>query len=346
MSINYTSINPDKIPLVSSFKINLTFEEKKLIVEKLLEAHKLAQTNVNMGNITKRGFAANICNNENIWALGTNFNNTRNDISSICAERSAILSLYNLMLKKYISENNNNKFDFKIKYICMANNVSLDRLESSPIPCEDCLSWLNTNRYFDNKTIIFSFDKDNNHSLILKAQCLSEILPFKGFRTSNKLYNNKIEYLNKDIKNIIDEKTVLKLMNINYENYQKINHAKVSNQNIVSSILVNNEIFSANKIDWTKRWFVEPLELAAIKAIEKFGEDIKIDAVAYFGDEFSINNFDKFNDGVVSIKSLGRIRRKYAKGSIPLILNTKEAIIVTTIDNYLPEKFIQGYEIK
>ena len=73
----------------------LSLEEKQIIVEKLLEARELACANLKAKNITNRGFATNVCTFDNFWSIGTNFNNTRNDISSICAERSAIINAYN-----------------------------------------------------------------------------------------------------------------------------------------------------------------------------------------------------------------------------------------------------------
>ncbi len=344
MTLNFADIL--NIPLMSDDKIDLAPQEKNLIIEKLIEAHNLAKINVEMGNITHRGFAANICNNEGLWALATNFNNTRNDISSICAERSAILSLYNLMLKEKLKNNDKSKFDFKIKYICMANELTLDKLKTPPIPCEDCLSWISTNRYFDNKTIIFSFDTDKNSSLVLKAQKLSKILPFKGVLTSNECPKKEIKYSDKFLEAKISKELIYEIMKENFKIYKENTFTPVSHQNIVCTILANNEKFSAKKIDWTKRWFAEPLELAAVKAIEKFGEKTKIQAVFYFGDEFSSHKGDFFQDGVVSIKSLGRIRQKYADCSTPLILNFENHILVTRIGDYLPEKFIHGYKIK
>lgn len=344
MTLNVADIL--NIPLMPDDELVLSVSEKNLIIEKLFEAHKLAKINVEMGNITHRGFAANICNNEGLWALATNFNNTRNDISSICAERSAILSLYNSMLKEKLKNNDNSKFDFKIKYICMANELTLDKLKTPPIPCEDCLSWISTNRYFDNKTIIFSFDKDENNTLVLKAQKLSKILPYKGILTSNKYSQKQVKYTDENLKQKISEQKVLEIMNETYKLYQKNTFTPVSNQNIVCTILANDEKFSAGKIDWTKRWFTEPLELAAVKAIEKHGVNTHIQAVFYFGDEFSSHKGDFFQDGVVSIKSLGRIRQKYADCSTPLVLNFEDYILVTSIGDYLPEKFIHGYKIK
>ena len=72
---------------------------------------------------------------------------------------------------------------------------------------------------------------------------------------------------------------------------------------------------------------------------------INVSEVAYFGDEFSRNKDEIFNDGLVSIKSLGRIRQKYANSETLIILNFQNYILITTIGEYLPKKFVQGYKI-
>ena len=90
---------------------------------------------------------------------------------------------------------------------------------------------------------------------------------------------------------------------------------------------------------------MEPLESAASCAIEKHKKETNIKAIAYFGDEISSNSNEIHNDGVVSIKSLGRIRQKYASNDSLLVLNFKNYILITTIGEYLPKKFEQGYKI-
>ena len=86
------------------------------------------------------------------------------------------------------------------------------------------------------------------------------------------------------------------------------------------------------------------MEHCAKEALDE-NSKAKIEAVCYFGDEFSGANKD-FNDGLISIKSLGRIRQKHADSSTLLILNLSDTIFVTTIGEYLPHKFVQGYKIK
>ena len=87
------------------------------------------------------------------------------------------------------------------------------------------------------------------------------------------------------------------------------------------------------------------MEIAAYKALEDNKETTKITAVCYLGDNNFNSKDEYFVDGAVSIKSLGRIRQKYASNSTLLILNLNDCVTITTIGGYLPKKFKQGYEI-
>jgi len=335
------------INFVADFDLELSKINKALIVDKLLEAHNLAKINVKVGNITKRGFATNVCDFEDNWSLGTNFNNTRNDISSICGERSAILNAYNSALIRHL-RNPNKEFQFKIKYLCMASSLEFSEIKDMVIPCEDCLSWFNTNKYFDDSTLIFAFSK-LNEKIVVNAIKLAELLPFKHIITSQTYSPNKIINYSKKAqyslnKLNIKEKDILNLIKKSYEKYKGNKLTAISNQNIACSILVNDKIYSATKLDWTKRWHIEPLELASNKAIKE-NNNIQIKAIAYFGDEFCEFNSNKFQDGVVSIKSLGRIRQKYTNNDTLIILNLKDEIKVVTLSEFLPHKFEQGYKI-
>ena len=342
-------IDVEKIPFVSNFSLDLSFEKKHIIIEKLLEAHELAFANIHAGNITKRGFAVNACSNYGLWGIGTNFNNTRNEISSICAERSAILSLYNKSLLNFMKKNDGSRFEFKVKYLCMAQAIDLNEPHISAVPCEDCLSWFNTNRYFSDDTIIFSFEKNNESGLIVKAVNLIELLPYRNLKTSNifdknkpvKFSNGCIEALQKY--NLTRDK-IVDILYKTYTNYKDIKLKNVSNQNISCSILADNKIYTEHKTDWTKRWFIDPLEFLLKESLTKNSGSISVDAIAYFGDEYSGNLMEKFDDGVISIKAIGRLRQKYATSDTLIILNLAEHIFVVTIGEFLPKKFIQGYK--
>lgn len=346
--LNKYGMNILNTPFVSDDDIKLGLGERYIIVEKLLEAHEFARINVLAGNITGRGFATNVCTMDRAWSMGTNFNNTRNDISSICGERSAILASYNEALLRY-SRRPKGKFDFKIKYLCMASNIDLEDITEMIAPCEDCMSWLNTNRYFNFNTLVFSFERIQDE-LVVRASRLASFLPYKTYATSNQFDLNKEIRFSKNsqlsfVKYKLEPKDALHLLSEAYKKYQINDFATVSKQRNAVSIIANDEILSSYKIDWTKRWHVEPLEYAVASAIEKYKNETIIKAIAYFGDEFSFNNGESYNDGVVSIKSLGRIRQKYASGDTLLILNFQNYILITTIGEYLPKKFEHGYKI-
>ena len=337
------------MPVISDSRHNLSIKDKVLITEKLLEAHELALANVKAGNITGRGFATNVCNSYGFWTIGTNFNNTRNDISSVCGERSAILASYNSALM-YFQKSGEKQFNFKIKYMCMAQSDSLFEIEKSAVPCEDCLSWLNTNRYFDENTTIFSFMKIPTGELALKITKLVDLLPFKDLILSGELSKNKpFKFSDNALKSMkmhnISNNDITHILEINKREYNNNHLVKISNQNVVCSVVANEKLYTATKVDWTKRWFVEPLEIASYKAIEDNKEFTKITAVCYFGDNDFKNGSEHFKDGAVSIKTLGRIRQKYASSNTILILNLVDFILVTTIGEYLPKKFEQGYKI-
>lgn len=344
--ISAQKIDISQIPVVSDDGLNLDFETKKEIFYRLLEAHRLAKANVEVGNITNRGFATYVCTNADKWSLGTNFNNSRNDISSVCGERSAILSAYNHALVSYM-KNPQNGFDFKIKYLCMSSNIDINEYYDFIVPCEDCLSWLNTNRCFDENTLIFSFVRKSDGILKISATKLADLLPYKTVITSNNYFENKpVNYTEKAKKSAVEQKIdaliIKKMLSKTHELYKTQNLANISGQNIAASILFDDEILTLNKIDWTKRWFVEPLEHVCAKAIQKTNGKLFIKAICYFGDEY--NNSD-IKDGVVSIKTLGRIRQKHATSDTLLILNLNNEILVTTVGEYLPKKFVQGYKI-
>ena len=87
------------------------------------------------------------------------------------------------------------------------------------------------------------------------------------------------------------------------------------------------------------------MENCVANAVEKYRKDTLIKAIAYFGDECAKDKDKIYYDGTVSIKSLGRIRQKYAQNDTLLILNFENHILITTIGEYLPKKFEQGYKI-
>ena len=185
------SIDLMQVSVNSSLDITLTKAEKKLLVIKALEAYELAQKNYNYGNITKLGYATNIGLENGLWYCGTNFNNTRNQISAICGERSAIIGAYNELLKsKKLNNSKDEVLDFRVKYIVMAGFKPHKAEKTSANPCAECLSWFNTSRYFSDDTIIVSLQRNKNENPYL---CISKIIEYLPLR------NEIVEYPIKDI---------------------------------------------------------------------------------------------------------------------------------------------------
>lgn len=349
-------LNPDEIEIKSNDSIYIDKEQKALFIEKLLEAHELAKKNVNMGNLVGLGFASNMCLADDTWHLATNFNNTRNDISSICGERSAVIVAYNDFLKKALEEKTGETTsDFRVKYIAMSSAKPLGEDKNASSPCADCLSWFNTTKHFDDDAKIVFFTKDKKENkMYLEFRTLKEILPMRGRDEIDSMPNSSSTRLtsivmSSDAKRIMDEKgidtdDIRKTLLRAKERYLRTDFTTYSSQNIAACIQTRGHRFTAPKIDWSKRWFVEPAEFAIAKSFEKFNETIAPDIIAYYGDNLAQSENTIEKDGIVSIKTLGRIKAIDPK-SEPLIVlvNDNDEIDVRSINDYMPNMFKQTY---
>lgn len=351
-------IDTKTVQVVSSKPVNISDEEKDMLIEKILEAHELAQKNYNWGNIAKAGYATNIGLTNGMWHSATNFNNTRNEISAICGERNAILGAYNDILRTKSIENPQQKpLDFHIKYIAMSSYKPIGTDKNASASCSDCLSWFNTTRYFDDDTLIAVLEKNQQTSnLELKLINLNEYLPYRNeINTASSVEIERLQIKTTSAaaqaikEKGLSEEEIRELIQETRKKYTSNNLAEVSGHNISSGIIANGEKFFGQKIDYSKRWYTEPLHYAAAKAIEKFGNDTQIDAICYVGDSIITDKYGiNHNDGVVNIKTLGMLRTKFANPDTIVITNTKDSIQIRTIDDYTPDrfKFTQNYAIR
>ena len=339
------NINVEKLPIIKPKDIEISSEEKAILVEKLLQAHELAQKNFNYGNISKGAYATSIGLENGIWHTATNFNNTRNNISSLCGERSAIIGAYNDLLKSKDIENPTNRpLDFDVKYLAMSSNKPIGTDENADSACAECLSWLNTNRYFSDDTLIATF-KLNNNQLSLNLVPIIEYLPLRN-EINTAITKNMARLpikLTKKAKNSIFQKglerqKIINLISTTQEKYNKNNQTNISGQNIAAGIIANNKTFVGTKTDFTKRWYIDPLQIATAKAVEEFDDDTKIDAICYIGESVHTDKYGQnHNDGVVNIKTLGEIRERFADKDTLVITTTKKHIEIRTIDDYMPD---------
>lgn len=357
--IDKYGIDINKLKVINSSNIVVSDNDKKTIVEKILEAHELAKKNYSYGNIAKAGYATNICLDNNTWHLATNYNNTRNDISSICGERAAVVGAYNELLKsKPLDNPKNEDLNFKVKLLAMSSYKEVGTDRNASAPCAECLSWFNTTRYFDDNTTIASLDKDRNNELVLNLTPLKDYLPYRNetnkvpekiidemdIRSTESAYKSvKQKHLNKaDILQIVKETKKL------YKENPKT-ATNMSNQNIAASVLANGKLFSAQKIDFSKRWFIEPAEFAAAKAIEEFDDKTHIDCICIIGNNKTTDSYGiTHNDGIVNIKTLGELNTRYASTDTLVVTTTDDKINIRTIGDYMPDKFkfIQAYNTK
>lgn len=325
---------------------DLSIKEKEVIVYNLLAGYELAKNNKLTGNVTGSYYSCCIIDDELKPHFGVNFNATRNEISSICAERLALLETFLDKIKEF--DSNKNNFNFKIKYILMSaykndNDITLQKVT----PCVDCLSWFNIGYHLTSDTKFASLKK-NEKGYYVYFQNLIDFLPLRNLEFTS-VHPNDVNSVVNYTKEKIDETEIKKLYAKTYEALENNGLSKTSGQNTASGIIVNDEIFASGKIDFSKRWFIEPLEASFILAINKYGADTKVRAICYIGEEYTVTETGKkVKDGLISLKTLGRLLTKFATKDTLIITGAKNSIEIRTIADFLPGDctFIQGYEIK
>lgn len=345
-------LNIADIEVKASNPISISDKQKAVFVEKLLEAHELAKKNVETGNIAQVGFSSNLCLADNSWHLATNFNNTRNDISSICGERSAIIVAFNDFLKNLINKGDtkSTQNDFKVKYLAMSTAKNIGEDSNASLPCADCLSWLNTARFLDDNTKIVFFGKDKEtNKLSLEFKTLKEALPMRGIDLIDSKADIELDEMpfvfSDDAKRIADEKnitteSILNALKEAKSAYGVDDFTSYSNQKIGAGVYIDGRFYKASKIDWSKRWFVEPVELAMTKAIEDSGKVVTPEIVAYYGDNKTQCEGGIVDDGIVSLKTLGRIKAVDKENeTLVVTINSNDEIDVRSINDFIPKKF-------
>ncbi len=331
-----------------NIKSNVNVPEKDFLANELIKLYELARKNAKKGTMTSCSFACGLVDEKNNVYTGVNFNNTRNETSSICAERLAIVHAFINNVENYET---GNIFSYKIKYILMSSYTGEGIFWSDKItPCTDCLSWFNSDPRIMSDTKIIWLKKDQNGEICLEVKELSDFLPSRNLKYETAINPSKIIKSKNALNTAIKDEIIFELYERAYFEYKNNTLSKTSKQNIASSILVNNEIFTGKKVDFSKRWYVEPSMAAFYKAVEKFGADTKVQAVCYIGDEYTITENGQYvHEGLISIKTLGRLNTKFAPDDTLVITGiSKDTLRVYTIEDYLPSstKFIQAYKIK
>lgn len=314
----------------------------KTLIEKILEGHEHARKNMLSKNIANSAYATNIGTSTGQWGLASNFNNTRDEISAVCGERSAILVAYNKFLHAIRLNKKIKQPEFSVDYIAMSSYKEVGSDHFAIYPCADCLSWFNTTRYFHDTTIIAGLKKnDNNYHLILRT--LKDYLPLRNEKTSILKDNETIKDLffeaTKHARGIMVERNITKeqleqLFLKAKADYDITAPAEAMKCNLSAGILdVNNRITTGRKQSWTTRWFTEPAEFALAKLLEQQPNIKQLNALAYYG--------DSNNNSVVNIKTLGLLLSKFEDPNILIITQVDNKLKIRTINDYLPQEY--GY---
>lgn len=352
-----SKINVDEYDLIKPKDIKITDEEKAVLIEKIIQANELARKNLNWGNITKRGYATNVGLDNGNWYLATNFNNTRNNVSSICGERSAIVGAYNDLLKSKPLDNPDNlPLDFKIKFLAMSSHEPLGTDDNADSPCVECLSWFDTTRYFSDDTLIASIQNWHGKKPALVLYKLSDFLPQRNevmkYPTCS-IESAKVD-CSSDASRImrkkgINKEFIRKQVLLTKKKYDENTMANISGQNSAASIFANGKFYTGQKTDFSKRWNLDPLEMALAKAVEINGSNTMVDAICYVGDETKENNPQMiYPDKIPNLKVIGEMQTRFADFSTLVIKTKGDEISVKTIADYMPPnfQFIQGYKLK
>ncbi len=337
-------VQPDKIRVAGELKNK---SDKEILIYYLIKGFEFARNNSKAGNITASSYCAAAVFDNYEACFGVNLNNTRNEISSICAERSALIAAYNKKIENFKSGNNG----FKINYILINSYKKDGQFWADKItPCADCLAWLNVDSMLSSECRVVSLKKENGE-LYIDILPLASFLPLRN--EVHKIVDDfsSVSVIKSDFANSLSfkDEDLINLYKKAYFEYKNNILADTSGQNIAVAIIANGEIFTGVKIDFSKRWFIDPLLQAASRAIEKYKGGTKIEAVCYAGDDYTVTETGIKNfDGLINIKTLGRLNTKFANSKTLVITGTKSGITVRTIGDYLPEehRFVHSYEIK
>lgn len=379
-------INPDEVEVVSKSPQAIDRKTKILLIQKVLEAHEQAAKNKELGNLSGRTFATNMMFENGHWAVASNIENS--DEIVLCGERSALVTVWNKTLSKlslgklrtdaaYKQKALNG---LKVKYMAMSN-FSPPGTAPAGNACSDCLSWMNLDRFFQASTQIAVINKDpQNGKYKLTIRPLTEQLPYWG-KQQPSITDKPIESLPVQIsdrakaavvKANISQEQLIETIQKAKEAYEDAQTTELSDKKVAASVLLSpgDVISKAERMDWTRRWFIPPDILAAsngyqlVKQCQRLiqsgmqnlqkvlpsggdnadlaqklvgheKDDVKINAVAYYG-----------NEKVPYIESLGRISQDRGSGDTLVVLVENDTVQVRTILDYMPYLYISSKKPK
>ncbi|NCB47960.1 hypothetical protein EOM81_13235 [bacterium] len=289
------------------------------------------------------------------WALGTNFEMASDEIM-ICGERSAIPRVLNKFFEKlslkrleeepeYLEKARNG---LKVKYLAASSFKELGTDKSAADCCSDCLSWLNTEKCAsDDTTIAYLLKNPETQKMELHLREIKESLPYGHENVS--LTNENILELplistqkakNQMCEENIGDKKLIEMLEDAKKAYETNTNANVSkceysdkSKNTTATVLFSDgKTVTAQRVDWTRRWFTDPALIAASIGLQNTGNNKpEIVAIAYYG-----------NTDVPNIQAMGRISQSRGNGDTLIVTAKDDTVNVRTILDYMPNLYVSS----
>ena len=341
-------IDPDQVTYVKSPGITVPVSKSELI-EALLQSHEQAKKNRLLGNFSGFQRASNMLLANGQWTAATNIELTRDNI--LCGERSATVAAWNEALNKTplsALEDPVQKEQviagLKVKLLAMSEGAS--PIRKSAAPCSECLSWLETQKYFSPDTLTAALVEDENTGgLTIEVKSVQEMLPHLNKQTPS-LTDKSVKTLPVDFsakalsalgQNRFAASALTDLMQSARDAYEANCTATLSGKNTGAAVrLTTGKTYTGARFDWTRRWF-EGAELSAaargIQAHEKAlaqGKPVRVQAVAYYGEAIAPDT-----------KSLGILVQQGGPDTLVVVIES-DRIQVRTIADYMTSLYVSN----
>lgn len=281
---------------------------KKMLLEKILEAHEHALKNKAIGKSFSFDFnAANVRLANGQWVLGSNTENTRDNL--VCAERSSILnakdqavSQMRLSTLRHAEKAEKAKQGLKATLIALSNAHVLDWQKTI---CGECQDWLATDSYYGPDTLIASLQKDpktQQYNILVRQ--VKDLLPLSNTQTERAVPGIFVGWMK--IKASDSAKTSMEkfqitrpqidqLINDAYKGYVAKTAIHSGKHQGASVLLANGQTAWSGRQEATARWFNDP-DLAAAQSLQVSNayqgssQPKRITAIAYVGEGQVVKN--------------------------------------------------------
>lgn len=342
---------PEEVTWQLRESTSLSSQDKRTILENAFQARRHAVRGQRLGNESGQFFAALLRFDDGHEVLGSNIQPGRE--IPLCDLRAALSRGRDELLESGVSKMP------KVREVYLAN---ADWHDSSPVPCADCLAWLNSEEFFapDTRVIGLGWEaKEQRPNLNIRT--VADLLPYHRGRLLPRFVSD--QPLDKPpvqrTRPFADlpEKDARRLLEKAKRAYKQNTFADRSGKNTGAAVLISpfNLMLSASRFDWSGRTFSSPglnasewgLRLAfrikrmADKLLTRFpaldkilDNPVQIKALAWYGDDPQLP----------PISDLGWLAKQRVGKDTPVITvetpgGRAGMIHIRGIGDYLPEVY-------